>query len=355
MPGVRRRLRDVTKKVSGVLGGPRDEGAEEGTAAPAEPSAPAAAEDPSASAAAEDPSAPAAAEDRAVAPLPSEEDLSVTVAPPQTALAADDVPPAAPAEPRAVDERCAAAVDLARAAAAEVADTAVGDHLGVEAEDEPGSGHVATHWFASTDPAYVGWRWAVSVARADGSEHVTVDDVVLLPGTDALLAPAWVPWSERVQPDDLGPGDLLPPSADDPRLVPAYADVDAERLPFDLHRELGLGRPRVLSLDGRADAAERWYQGEAGPDTAVAQAAPGRCDGCGFLAPLAGALGRVFGVCANAMAPDDGRVVAFTHGCGAHSETVVEQPESTYSGMAVELEELDFVDGEVDAGGVSTR
>ena len=84
-----------------------------------------------------------------------------------------------------------------------------------------------------------------------------VDEVVLLPGEAALLAPCWVPWSERVQPGDLGPGDLLPPTADDPRLVPAYADVDADELPFDLHRELGLGRPRVLSLDGRADAAER--------------------------------------------------------------------------------------------------
>ena len=56
-------------------------------------------------------------------------------------------------------------------------------------------------------------------------------------------------------PDDLGPGDLLPPAADDPRLVPAYADVDADELPFELSRELGLGRPRVLSLDGRPPSA----------------------------------------------------------------------------------------------------
>lgn len=238
------------------------------------------------------------------------------------------------------DSACAEAVDLARAAAVEVAGPAVGEHLGVEAEEE----RVVTHSFATTDAAYTGWRWAVTVVRAEGVEQVTVDEVVLLPGGGALLPPPWVPWSERVQPDDLSPGDLLPPPQDDPRLVPSYADVDAERMPFDLHREMGLGRPRVLSLDGRADAAERWYEGLAGPDTPMAKAAPGRCADCGFFAPMAGALGRLFGACANGMAPDDGRVVALTHGCGAHSETVVETPESSYAGMAVEDDEFEVVE-----------
>jgi hypothetical protein len=244
-----------------------------------------------------------------------------------------------------VDAVCAGAVELARTAAVEVAGTAVGEHLGAEAEaDDTTGGRVVTHSFATTDAAYTGWRWAVTVARAEGAEQVTVDEVVLLPGGDALLPPPWVPWADRVQPDDLSPGDLLPPPKDDPRLVPSYADVDAERLPFDLHREMGLGRPRVLSLEGRADAAERWYEGAAGPDTPMAKAAPARCATCGFFAPMAGALGRVFGACANGMAPDDGRVVALTHGCGAHSETVVETQESTYAGMAVEDDEFEVVE-----------
>jgi hypothetical protein len=252
---------------------------------------------------------------------------------------------AGPALPPAeLDETCAAAVETARAAALEVAGSALGEHLGVEPEPVPDDGgSVVCHLFATTDPAYVGWRWAVTVSRPAGSSSVGVDEVVLLPGSEALLAPAWLPWNERIQPGDLSPGDLLPPPADDPRLVPSYADVDAEQLPFDLHRELGLGRPRVLSLDGRADAAERWYEGPAGPDAPIAKAAPGRCGDCGFYAPLAGALGRVFGACANAMAPDDGRVVALTHGCGAHSETVVETPASSYAGMAVEDDEFEVV------------
>ena len=245
-----------------------------------------------------------------------------------------------------VDQRAADAVALARSAALDLAGPAVGEHLGVEAEGE----RVVTHSFATTEPGYVGWRWAVTVVRAEGADEVTVDEVVLLPGAGALLAPVWVPWSERVQPGDLTPGDLLPPPTEDPRLVPSYADVDAEELLFDLHRELGLGRPRVLSLDGRADAAERWYDGPAGPDTPMAKAAPGRCGGCGFLVPLAGALGSVFGACANGMAPDDGRVVALLHGCGAHSETVVEVAASSYAGMAVVDDEFEVVevDGAVD-------
>lgn len=240
----------------------------------------------------------------------------------------------------APDQLCAEAVEVARAAAVEVAGPAVGEHLGLEVEGD----RVVTHSFATTDPAYGGWRWAVTVVRAEGFDQVTVAEVVLLPGGGALLPPPWVPWSERVQPDDLGPGDLLPPPKDDPRLVPSYADVDAERLPFDLHREMGLGRPRVLSRDGRADAAERWYEGPPGPDAPIAKAAPARCETCGFFAPMAGALGRLFGACANGMAPDDGRVVALTHGCGAHSETVVETQESTYSGMAVEDDEFEVVE-----------
>lgn len=255
----------------------------------------------------------------------------------------DSAPPelASPAEPDAV---CAAAVDLARTAAVEVAGDAVGEHLGVEAEPAAEGGAAVTHSFATRERGYVGWRWAVTVARGLNSDVVTVDEVVLLPGSGALLAPAWVPWSERLQPGDLGPGDLLPPPEDDPRLVPSYGDVDADELPFDLHRELGLGRRRVLSLEGRADAAERWYDGPGGPDAPIAKQAPGRCADCGFLVPLAGSLGRAFGVCANGVAPDDGRVVALQHGCGAHSETVTTAAHANTTSLVVEHDVLEVVD-----------
>jgi hypothetical protein len=84
--------------------------------------------------------------------------------------------------------------------------------------------------------------------------------------------------------------------------------------------EVGLGRERVLSLEGRDDAAQRWYDGDRGPSSPIADAAPARCVSCGFLVRVAGPLGTLFGVCANGNVADDGRVVAFDHGCGGHSD-----------------------------------
>ncbi len=240
-------------------------------------------------------------------------------------------------EQPSVDDVCAAAVDLAREAAVLEGGRSVGEHVGVDAEDAL----TVTHRFATTDRAYVGWHWAVTVARSDGSDVVTVDEVVLLPGTGALLAPAWVPYSDRVEPGDLGAADLLPPDADDVRLVPAYADPEA-LLAEEAFWELGLGRPRVLSLDGRADAAERWEDGDTGPRSPRALAAPGNCADCGFLVLLAGGLRQGFGVCANGSAPDDGRVVALGHGCGAHSETPLESTRPPAAELVVDEVEFEF-------------
>jgi hypothetical protein len=224
------------------------------------------------------------------------------------------------AREQAVDAACAAAVDLARAAAVVEAgdERAVGEHLGVEAEGD----RIVLHRFACRSAAYEGWAWTVVVTRAARVRKVTVDDVVLMPGDDALLAPAWVPWSQRLRPGDLGVGDLLPTAIDDPRLSLRVEDVE-ELVDTDDYVELGLGRARVLSVTGREEAVERWYAGEAGPEASIAKVAPASCLTCGFHVRLAGALGRIFGVCANELAPDDGRVTAIDHGCGAHSEALV--------------------------------
>jgi hypothetical protein len=215
------------------------------------------------------------------------------------------------------------AVDAAREALLELVDAAdVGETLGYVAEDE----RVTTHLFACTRPGYRGWRWAVTVARAPRLKTVTVDEVVLLPGDDAITAPAWLPYRDRIQAGDLSPGDILPTEEDDARLVPGYftGDPGDEVVDQDSVREvvyeLGLGRARVLSLEGRDLAAERWYDGSHGPESPLAQSAPASCASCGFLVRLAGPLSQVFGVCANAQANDDGRVVSWDHGCGAHSE-----------------------------------
>jgi hypothetical protein len=219
------------------------------------------------------------------------------------------------------DAVLAAAVEQARAAAVEVGGESVGAHLSVVGQGP----RIVTHAFAATLPGYAGWYWAVTLARAPRIKSATVDEVVLLPGADALLAPAWVPWQERLRPGDLSPGDLLPSVADDPRLVPAYVESDdpaVEEVAF----ELGLGRARVMSREGRLDAAERWYEGDAGPDAPMAKQAPAHCGTCGFLLPLAGSLRAGFGVCGNEITATDGRVVSVEFGCGAHSEAAVVVP-----------------------------
>ena len=310
------------------------------------------------------------------------------------------------------DQACADAVDLARAAAGEDAGPErVGAHVGIEVEGD----RVVTHLFACLSAGYVGWRWAVTVTRAARAKVVTVSESVLLPGPDALLAPDWVPWTERVRPGDLKAGDLMPARSDDERLVPValiagetglldWEDNDAWRLggdpgaapaaqseeptvpassdaeaatqaelaaagptgaarsdpetgghpeasagdqssaplasgagqtqvgargrsrrrpghPRSRTQPVGMLRPaRVLSAVGRDEAAARWYAGEHGPRSAFASTAPATCLTCGFIVRLSGPLGRVFGVCANGYAPDDGSVVSVDHGCGAHSE-----------------------------------
>lgn len=236
----------------------------------------------------------------------------------------DDSPRAVPGGARDwdLDDVCAAAVEAARAALLEEADEAViGEHLGVLAEGPL----VVTHYFAGMVPGYTGWRWAVTVTRAPDSDTITVDETALLPDGDALLAPVWLPWKQRIQPGDLGTGDVLVTESDDPRLLPGMGTNDVPDDDDDQMRplqwELGLGRVRVLSPEGRREAAQRWYR-EVGPRSPSARNSELECASCGFLVLIGGPMGQAFGVCANGYSPVDGRVVAMTSGCGAHSETI---------------------------------
>lgn len=218
------------------------------------------------------------------------------------------------------------AVDQARAALIEFSgEGAVGDYLGVSIEDYAS----ATHRFLADLPGYRGWQWAVVVAAYPGADHATISELVLVPGPTALLAPEWVPWEERVRPGDLGPGDLLAPPPNDPRLVPGYV-ATGDPLIDDTAVELGLGRRQVLSEWGRDQAAQRWHDGDYGPGSAMARSTRRVCRDCGFYLPLGGALGVMFGVCANALSAD-GHVVEADYGCGAHSDTP--QPPGTGSPM----------------------
>lgn len=252
----------------------------------------------------------------------------------------------APAKPKAIkaDKVLLEGVEVARAAAEEIAPPgAVGDHEGAVMLDD----RLAMHYFTCTSKGYFGWHWAISVARVPRGKVATVCETNLLPGDGALLAPQWLPYAERLAPGDIGAGDVTPYRADDPLLEAGFeatGDEDVDRVGFF---ELGLGRPRVLSAEGRDVAAQRWYDGSHGPAAPVAAQAPAKCATCGFFVPMAGALRQVFGVCANEWSPSDGGVVSLDHGCGAHSEIdVPEQPTEKVEAPRLDEYAIDIVKGE---------
>ncbi|WKR22973.1 DUF3027 domain-containing protein [Actinomyces israelii] len=210
-----------------------------------------------------------------------------------------------------------AAVERAREALYEITEPlAVGEHTAAKLQAE----RLVTHLFECNLAGYDGWRWAVTMARPPRSRTATVCELELLPGEGALLAPPWVPWADRLRSGDIGRSDRLPRRETDERLEPGWeaAGEEGDTIALD---ELDLGRARVLSPEGIQQAAQRWYDGEHGPDADGVRKAHASCSTCGFLLPIAGRMRHVFGVCANELAIDDGRVVSLDHGCGAHSET----------------------------------
>ncbi|MCU1536882.1 MAG: hypothetical protein JWP82_1233 [Humibacillus sp.] len=259
-------------------------------------------------------------------------DAEATEAAPATA------PVAARSRSRAPDAVLAAAVDLARDVLVTIAEPGtVGDHAGYETLEE----RLGMHWFTCLSPGYQGWRWGVSVARVPRGKVATVCETNLLPAADAVLAPEWLPYAERLAPGDLGAGDVLPFREVDPYLEAGFEATGEEDVDQVGFYELGLGRPRVLAAEGREAAASRWYAGDGGPASEVSTKASARCSSCGFFLPMAGALRRTFGVCANEWSPSDGRVISLDHGCGAHSETEADEPEGFSVGAPI-VDELAF-------------
>jgi len=243
--------------------------------------------------------------------------------------------------PPAKEAVLAGAADVARAVVVEdVGADQVGEHAGYVVEGP----RLLTHVFESRTPGYRGWYWAVTVTRPPRARKATVVEVNHLPGEEAVLAPGWVPWADRLQPSDVGPTDELPYIGEDDRLEHGYEATgeDADVLGPELAYEVGLGRERVLSAEGRRQAATRWYEGDRGPNSRAARAANAQCSTCAFFLPLAGSLRRLFGVCANEWSPEDGSVVSLDHGCGAHSETGERKRPSVWNAAEPVIDELDL-------------
>ncbi|MCW4466491.1 DUF3027 domain-containing protein [Glutamicibacter sp. MNS18] len=101
-----------------------------------------------------------------------------------------------------LDTVLAEAVDTARQALAEIAvDSEIGDYCGASVEGE----RLVTHRFISHRDGYRGWTWFVTLARIPRAKakDATVCELGIIPGEDALLAPAWVPWADRLAQDEI--------------------------------------------------------------------------------------------------------------------------------------------------------
>ncbi|WIM68353.1 DUF3027 domain-containing protein [Corynebacterium breve] len=217
------------------------------------------------------------------------------------------------------------AIKVAREALIEVADgEEIGEHIGVTANAR----NVATHRFHADVPGYPGWEWNAVLACAAGSNYLTVNEVALVPAPsgEALQAPEWVPYSERLRPGDLGPGDLMAPAPDDDRLTEDSFARDAVTF-------TGRTTKKYLTTTGLEGAKSRWRKGDFGPTSEFAEKAALQCRTCAFYLPAGEPIGENFGVCVNEYSAD-GRLVASSYGCGAHSDTQVdegpEQPDHFY-------------------------
>lgn len=142
-----------------------------------------------------------------------------------------------PSKPDAV---LAAAVDTARNGVLEIAgDTLVGEHLGAFPEAE----RLVTHRFVANVPGYVGWHWFATLARVPRGKDVTISEVGLLPSEEALLAPDWVPWSERVRPED------TPEEEAAQEEVPPAPDVDGTGTDADAGTDAAVEADAIIEPD----------------------------------------------------------------------------------------------------------
>lgn len=115
------------------------------------------------------------------------------------------------------DAVLAAAVAAARTAVGEIAtDENIGSYVGARSEGV----RVVTHLFECKLPGYAGWTWFATLTRVSRAKDATVDEVGLLPTNDSVLAPPWVPWAERVRPEDA--------QAQEPAAEPAEPEDEPE-------------------------------------------------------------------------------------------------------------------------------
>lgn len=125
--------------------------------------------------------------------------IAHTPAPASAEAAAVPAKRRAPRKPSKPDAVLAEAVEFARNGISEVTEPG---QLGAYVGAYPDAERVVTHRFEARLPGYGGWHWFATLARVPRGKEPTISEVGLLPSETSLLSPPWLPWAERVRPED---------------------------------------------------------------------------------------------------------------------------------------------------------
>lgn len=140
---------------------------------------------------------------------------------------------------------------LAEKAAKETAPAGgVGKFLGTVPEEA----NVESYRFESKVKGYEGWEWHVVVFEGKKPNPATISEVVMLPGKDSIVAPDWLPWSERKAELDKS---LADDSAVSDLEVPEDAEGDSEDAGQKPPRRQGLLKRLVKKQDSNKSKKPR--------------------------------------------------------------------------------------------------
>lgn len=177
----------------------------------------------------------------------------------------------APRKPTKPDAVLAAAVETARQGLLEITgEEEIGAHVGVTIEAD----RLLTHRFEANRRGYAGWQWYATLARVPRGKVATVCEVGLLPSGKALLAPEWVPWSERVRPEDIA-ADKEQAEAEEAAADAGDSAADAEGGTGSADAGTDSAEGEANSAEGGTDSADAGPAAEAGTTTRRAQAPAG--------------------------------------------------------------------------------
>lgn len=112
---------------------------------------------------------------------------------------------------------------------------------------------VTTFLFEAKLKGYVGWRWSITVFEQADSAAATISEVLLMPGPDSLVAPDWVPWSERLADYKALQAELEAQAALDAAEAEDVDDEDDEDDALDESEEAVLDEVDADEAEGSAD------------------------------------------------------------------------------------------------------